>query len=66
MTGAAPGTAGAGLDEGPVVGYLCRQVMSLSDKPRLAEQQPSDRGGVLRVRTGSETTSAALHHKAQR
>lgn len=40
--------------------------MSLSDKPRLAEQQPSDRGGVLRVRTWSITTSAALHHKAHR
>ena len=41
------------LDEVAGVGYLCPQVMSLSVKPRLAEQQPSDRGGVLRVRTGS-------------
>lgn len=42
------------VDDCANVGYRCRQVMSLSDKPRLAEQQPSDRGGVLRVRTGSK------------
>src|SRR5690242_2085219 len=32
--------------------YPCRQVMSISVKPRLADRQPSIRGGVLRVMTG--------------
>ena len=32
--------------------YPWRQVMSISVKPRLADRQPSNRGGVLRVMTG--------------
>lgn len=48
----------------PDVLYPCRQVMSISVKPRLADRQPSNRGGVLRVMTGlrdreSETPASA-------
>ena len=35
--------------------------MSASDKPRLAGRQPSNRGGVPRVRTGATPTGARKH-----